>query len=68
MEPRTAQVSVYDTVSTPVCSSCNRLIHPRERAVSFYCPNCGRMLIWRCYKCRKLSVKYKCPACGFEGP
>ncbi len=62
------EISVYDTTATPVCSSCNRLIHPREKAVSFYCPNCGVVLIWRCQRCRKLSVKYKCPNCGFEGP
>jgi predicted RNA-binding Zn-ribbon protein involved in translation (DUF1610 family) len=53
---------------TPSCSSCERLITPREDAVSFACPNCGKITIWRCELCRKLARRYVCPVCGFEGP
>lgn len=62
------QLSIYEQAEMPVCSSCGRPIHPREKAVSFYCPRCGEVLIWRCYRCRRLGVTYKCPKCGFEGP
>ncbi|MEB3757617.1 MAG: zinc finger domain-containing protein [Desulfurococcales archaeon] len=62
------QISLYDTVETPVCTSCGRIIHPGDRATSFVCPNCGKIVIWRCARCRSLGVKYKCPVCGFEGP
>jgi len=34
----------------------------------FLCPGCGKEVIVRCEKCRKLSNTYKCPKCGFEGP
>ncbi len=60
--------AIVETTTPPTCSSCGRLISPTERGVAFYCPNCGRVLIWRCNKCRKLTIKYKCPNCGFEGP
>jgi Predicted Zn-ribbon RNA-binding protein with a function in translation len=36
--------------------------------VAFYCPNCGKALIWRCEKCRKQGTPYRCPNCGFVGP
>jgi len=62
------KLAIVETIQPPICSSCGRLIPPSERGVAFYCPNCGKILIWRCRKCRKLSIKYKCPACGFEGP
>jgi predicted RNA-binding Zn-ribbon protein involved in translation (DUF1610 family) len=62
------KIDVYDPVQPPVCSSCGRIIHPGERAVAFYCPNCGKALIWRCARCRRQGTPYKCPYCGFEGP
>ncbi|MBI2183925.1 MAG: DUF1610 domain-containing protein [Thaumarchaeota archaeon] len=52
----------------PACTSCNRPITPGEKAVKFYCPECGEVLIWRCEKCRKFSRSFKCINCGFEGP
>ncbi|MEM0286731.1 MAG: zinc finger domain-containing protein [Nitrososphaerota archaeon] len=55
-------------IRPPICSSCNRTINPRENAVKFYCPDCGKVLIWRCERCRKLARPYKCENCGFEGP
>jgi len=62
------KVDMYDSVEPPLCISCGKPINPTERAVSFYCPNCGVMLIWRCNKCRVQMIPYKCPNCGFEGP
>jgi predicted RNA-binding Zn-ribbon protein involved in translation (DUF1610 family) len=41
---------------------------PKEKAVVFKCPNCGKVEIIRCNKCRKMSVPYVCPICGFQGP
>jgi len=55
-------------IKTPICSSCNKVISPTEKAVSFECPNCGAVTIWRCEKCRHFGNVYKCPNCGFEGP
>jgi len=52
----------------PVCTSCGKEITPREHATHFVCPNCGEAIIWRCESCRVLSVPYKCPKCGWEGP
>lgn len=60
--------SIVDTTRVPICSSCNRPIAPWEKGVAFLCPNCGKVVIWRCASCRKLGVPYKCPNCGFEGP
>ena len=51
-----------------VCTSCNAEIAPREHATRFLCPNCGKVEIVRCEKCRKLSNPYNCPECGYEGP
>ncbi|MDI6885047.1 MAG: zinc finger domain-containing protein [archaeon] len=34
----------------------------------FPCPNCGKIEIGRCAKCRKQSNLYKCAECGFVGP
>ncbi len=59
---------IIEASSPPICSSCGRVIPPGEKAVKFYCPNCGAVLIWRCKKCRDLAIPYKCPNCGFEGP
>ncbi|MCE4617572.1 MAG: zinc finger domain-containing protein [Desulfurococcales archaeon] len=61
-------ISVYDRVETPVCISCGRIVHPGDRASAFLCPNCGKVLLWRCARCRALAITYKCPVCGFEGP
>jgi len=55
-------------VKPPTCSSCNKPIDPREKAVKFYCPECGKVLIRRCERCRLLARPYKCENCGFEGP
>ncbi|HDO21063.1 MAG: zinc finger domain-containing protein [archaeon GB-1867-097] len=52
----------------PICISCKQPIIPGEKGVSFPCPNCGGIIIWRCQRCRKMNNKYKCPKCGFEGP
>lgn len=60
--------AVVDSCNPPACSSCGRIIEPYSRAARFYCPSCGRTLIWRCERCRKLGAPYRCPSCGFEGP
>jgi len=46
------------------CISCKKEFS--EGAV-FKCPSCGKEIIARCEKCKKLNVKYKCK-CGFIGP
>uniref|UniRef100_A0A7C4JM07 DUF1610 domain-containing protein n=1 Tax=Staphylothermus marinus TaxID=2280 RepID=A0A7C4JM07_STAMA len=63
-----AEIKIYETVSPPTCSSCHRLMDPREKGAVFPCPNCGKVLIRRCKSCRKHSVPYVCPNCGFKGP
>ena len=55
-------------IELPKCTSCGRPIAPYDKGVKFACPNCGETIIWRCSHCRKLSIKYKCIKCGFEGP
>jgi len=62
------KLSIHETVKTRVCSSCKRTISPDEKPVIFMCPNCGKVEIIRCSKCRKQGVKYVCPVCGFVGP
>ncbi|MEM2238863.1 MAG: zinc finger domain-containing protein [Candidatus Bathyarchaeia archaeon] len=52
----------------PRCFWCNKPIKPGDLAVKFPCPSCGRIVIWRCEKCRALAKPYKCPLCGFTGP
>jgi len=64
----TTKLSIYETAYMKVCSSCGRLIRPDEKAVVYYCPNCGEVEITRCSKCRKQTVTYVCPICGFNGP
>ncbi|HDD26179.1 MAG TPA: DUF1610 domain-containing protein [Acidilobales archaeon] len=59
---------IIDAATPPICSSCHRIISPKEKGVCFTCPNCGAVTLWRCEKCRKLSNPYRCPNCGFEGP
>ena len=34
----------------------------------FLCPRCSKTEIVRCFHCREIAAKYKCPSCGFEGP
>jgi len=65
---RTQKPVIIEASTPPICSSCGKVIPPGEKAVKFYCPNCGTILIWRCKKCRDLAIPYKCPNCGFEGP
>lgn len=50
------------------CISCKVSIVNDTAATRFPCPNCGKHIIIRCSKCRKIVAKYKCPECGFEGP
>jgi len=50
------------------CDACNVSIVNDTGAVKFPCPNCGKSVITRCSKCRKIVAKYRCPLCGFEGP
>ncbi|MCC6056481.1 MAG: zinc finger domain-containing protein [Desulfurococcaceae archaeon] len=59
---------MHEAANIRICSSCKRPIVPDEKAVSFKCPNCGAITIWRCHKCRTMGTPYKCPNCGFEGP
>lgn len=59
---------VIEAATPPVCSSCGKLVSPKEKGIKFLCPNCGSVTIWRCKMCRDLGVKYVCPKCGFEGP
>ncbi len=61
-------ISMLETATPPVCSSCHRVMAPHEHGTEFLCPNCGQVIIRRCKKCRKLSVPYVCPNCGFRGP
>ncbi|ABM81180.1 zinc finger domain-containing protein [Hyperthermus butylicus] len=62
------QPSIVDATKLPMCASCGRPITPWEKGVAFVCPNCGEVVIWRCARCRKMGVVYRCPKCGFEGP
>jgi hypothetical protein len=62
------RLSLREETEPPVCSSCGKLLHPREKGVMFNCPNCGEVMIIRCSQCRKGIVSYVCPKCGFEGP
>ncbi|MDR0438917.1 MAG: zinc finger domain-containing protein [Methanocalculaceae archaeon] len=48
------------------CTSCNAPLTERG-ATEFKCPDCGE-IIYRCAYCRKQSIKYICPKCGFQGP
>jgi len=56
-------------IETPRCTSCNRVVHPRDNSVmAFICPNCGKGIIIRCSKCRRIGNTAKCPVCGYEYP
>jgi hypothetical protein len=52
-------------MATIRCTSCNAPLAERG-ATEFKCPDCGET-IYRCAQCRKQSVKYTCPKCGFQG-
>ncbi len=55
-------------IETKVCISCNRALPPSEEgSTTFPCPICGAEIV-RCAKCRRFANRYKCVACGFEGP
>jgi predicted RNA-binding Zn-ribbon protein involved in translation (DUF1610 family) len=63
-------VKIEEPASPPLCSSCRKPFTPGEYGVEFPCPNCGKVTIRRCKKCRKLGVKYECPClwiCGTIG-
>jgi len=51
-----------------ICSSCKTKITNLEGVARFKCPNCGKVEIIRCKKCRKIASKYSCPDCSFSGP
>ena len=61
-------MSESETIVTPICSCCNKIIKPTENAIRFNCPQCGDVVIWRCEKCKKFSRNYRCPKCDFIGP
>jgi len=50
------------------CSSCGVHIENQKNWVEFGCPGCGKALIIRCERCRKLMNLYQCPDCNFQGP
>ncbi|MBW2985306.1 RNA-binding protein [Candidatus Woesearchaeota archaeon] len=50
------------------CSGCKKNIVNVSESTIFKCPNCGKYEIVRCDHCRKISTKYTCPECNFEGP
>ena len=56
-------------ITMPRCNSCNKVIHPRDiSTIAFICANCGKGIIIRCSKCRKIGNTAKCPVCGYEYP
>ncbi|MGC8983117.1 MAG: zinc finger domain-containing protein [Desulfurococcaceae archaeon] len=64
----TTPIAIKEEATMPICNSCKRPFIPGEYGTEFVCPNCGRSVIRRCSRCRKLSVSYECPSCGFRGP
>ncbi|MBR9678456.1 MAG: RNA-binding protein [Nanoarchaeota archaeon] len=50
------------------CNTCKTNIVNTEGSTSFSCPSCGKEEIIRCDKCRKISARYTCQSCGYEGP
>lgn len=46
------------------CVSCDK---SGVDGVKFPCPKCG-FEMFRCKKCRSLSIDYVCPKCGYFGP
>ncbi|MFW5898330.1 MAG: zinc finger domain-containing protein [Candidatus Saliniplasma sp.] len=49
------------------CTSCGVTLVGLKNA-SFPCPECGKVQIGRCKKCRDQGARYECPECGFRGP
>lgn len=62
------RLSLREEVEPPLCSSCGKIMHPREKGAIFNCPNCGEITIYRDLYCRLQGVEYVCPKCGFVGP
>ncbi|MEM5872057.1 MAG: zinc finger domain-containing protein [Candidatus Aenigmatarchaeota archaeon] len=50
------------------CVSCGIKIENQRNWVEFLCPNCGKIKIIRCEKCRALGNEYLCSSCSFKGP
>ncbi|MEK6963559.1 MAG: zinc finger domain-containing protein [Nanoarchaeota archaeon] len=50
------------------CLSCKINIANDRGTTRFACPKCSKYEIIRCFKCREIVSKYKCPECKFEGP
>ncbi|MBR9682342.1 MAG: DUF1610 domain-containing protein [Candidatus Aenigmarchaeota archaeon] len=50
------------------CSTCGIRLIGQEDFVKFKCPACSETTIVRCKMCKKLSKKYICEKCNFEGP
>ena len=50
------------------CSTCGVSVESERVWVAFRCPACGKELITRCEKCKRLENSYTCQSCGFVGP
>ncbi|HLD04992.1 MAG TPA: zinc finger domain-containing protein [Candidatus Nanoarchaeia archaeon] len=50
------------------CISCKKNIANDRGTTHFACPKCGEYEVIRCFTCREIVAKYKCPKCQFEGP
>ncbi len=50
------------------CNSCGKKVTNTGGTAVFTCPNCGKSEIVRCKHCRQTARKFRCSACGFEGP
>jgi predicted RNA-binding Zn-ribbon protein involved in translation (DUF1610 family) len=53
---------------TKHCSTSKVSLMNNSGNAVFLCPSCGKHEIVRTAAMRKISAKYTCPACGFEGP
>lgn len=50
------------------CVTSNVSLMNSRGSTAFMCPACGKYEIVRHGHMRKISAKYTCPLCGFEGP
>jgi predicted RNA-binding Zn-ribbon protein involved in translation (DUF1610 family) len=50
------------------CSTCGIRVESESVWVEFPCPSCGKLVITRCERCKRLENPYTCPGCGFRGP
>lgn len=50
------------------CTNCGKNIETEDNWVEFPCPKCGKEIIFRCDRCKKLENTYKCSECKFVGP